>query len=172
MHYGMDQPISHAYGGHSGTVTADSGYQSAGSSALYTPCTVCGTAAAFFPTYSTRPNRSATPTLNTSTRTLGKCGPTVLMFARLLPIPNHSELFVRYVPSSSHRLAYLKSLSIHRSVRSTLNMLIRTLERHMPIAPRNARQLKLQVDKHNTHSHNKIPYLYPPSYLLLGLWIS
>lgn len=114
-----------------------------------------------FPVCSMRFGRSVTLTSNTLTRILGKCGLIVPMFVRPLPIPNHNEPFVQYAASpSSYGSTYLTWLSIHRSVRLTLNMLIRIPEKYMPTALRNAGQLKLRVSKRNTRSHNKVPHLF------------
>ena len=108
--------------------------------------------------------RSVTLIPNTLTRMLGKCGLIVPMFVRLPPIPNRSEPFAQYVPQPSRDPMYLKRLSIHRSVRLTLNMLIRIPDKYTPTALRNAGQLKLRVSKCNTRSHNKVPDLFPLYY--------
>ena len=104
--------------------------------------------------------RSAAPTLNTLTRTQGRCGLIVLTSVRLLPIPSRSDPFAPYVLSPSRRWPYLMWFSTHRFVRITLNMLIPPLERRMLTAPKNARQLTLRASKHNTHNHGKVPTLF------------
>ena len=126
----------------------------------------------FSPACSTRFGRSVTLTLNTLTRILGKRGLIVPMFVRPLSIHNHSEPFAQYARPSSHGSMYLKWLLIHRSVRLTLNMLIRIPDKYTPTVLRNAGQLKLRVSKRNTRSHNKVPHLFPLYYPPLSSWIS